>query len=144
MKNKIYLASALFTVAEQDYNILLGAALKDKGYSVFLPQIACKGLQSPQDIFNMCKQGIDGSDILVVNMEGVDVDSGTAWECGYAYACSKPIIGLRTDFRQRGDDKGLNLMLSQSAELIIYEQDFDTLIKKTIHAINRCKGGEVR
>lgn len=31
-------------------------------------------------------------------LDGVDVDSGTAWEIGYAYARGKPIIGLRTDF----------------------------------------------
>jgi nucleoside 2-deoxyribosyltransferase len=61
-------------------------------------------------------------------MEGTDVDSGTAFECGFATGINKPIIGLRTDFRQRGDNKGLNLMLSESAYSVLYEQDFNKLL----------------
>ena len=43
--------------------------------------------------------------------------SGTAWECGYAYAKGKPIVCYRTDFRITGDTEGApyNLMLSESA-----------------------------
>ena len=44
-------------------------------------------------------------------------DSGTAWECGYAFAKGKPIVCYRTDFRITGDTEGApyNLMLSESA-----------------------------
>ena len=44
-------------------------------------------------------------------------DSGTAWECGYAYAKGKPLVCYRTDFRITGDTEGApyNLMLSESA-----------------------------
>src|SRR6516164_2313015 len=45
-----------------------------------------------------------------------DPDSGTCWECGYAYQ-KKPVIVFRTDFRA-GDEPGkapFNLMLSESA-----------------------------
>jgi nucleoside 2-deoxyribosyltransferase len=50
-------------------------------------------------------------------MDGADPDSGTAWECGYAYAKGKPIVCYRTDFRITGDAAGApyNLMLSESA-----------------------------
>jgi nucleoside 2-deoxyribosyltransferase len=55
--------------------------------------------------------------MVVACMDGPDPDSGTAWECGYAYAKGKPIVCYRTDFRVSGDTKGApyNLMLSESA-----------------------------
>jgi nucleoside 2-deoxyribosyltransferase len=53
-------------------------------------------------------------------MDGSDPDSGTCWECGYAYT-KKPIILFRTDFREAGDVPGspFNLMLSASAVKVI-------------------------
>jgi nucleoside 2-deoxyribosyltransferase len=55
--------------------------------------------------------------MVVACMDGADPDSGTAWECGYAYAKGKPIVCYRTDFRISGDTAGApyNLMLSESA-----------------------------
>jgi nucleoside 2-deoxyribosyltransferase len=53
-------------------------------------------------------------------MDGPDPDSGTCWECGYAFR-KKPIVLFRTDFRQGGDAPGtpFNLMMSESAAAII-------------------------
>lgn len=45
-------------------------------------------------------------DGLIAALDGVDVDSGTAAEIGYAAALGKRIIGLRTDFRLAGDNPG--------------------------------------
>ena len=39
-------------------------------------------------------------------LDGVDVDSGTASEIGYAFARNKYIEGLRTDWRLTGDNEG--------------------------------------
>ena len=60
---------------------------------------------------------LDWADMVVACMDGPDPDSGTAWECGYAYAKGKPIVCFRTDFRISGDTKGApyNLMLTESA-----------------------------
>jgi len=54
---------------------------------------------------------------LVACMDGADPDSGTAFECGYAYAKGKPIVCYRSDFRVAGDTASApyNLMLSESA-----------------------------
>jgi nucleoside 2-deoxyribosyltransferase len=38
-------------------------------------------------------------------LDGVDVDSGTAAEIGYAAALGKPVIGWRSDLRQTGDNE---------------------------------------
>ena len=54
---------------------------------------------------------IDRSDAVFAVLDGVDVDSGTAAEIGYAYARGKTIFGLRTDFRLAGDNIGATVNL---------------------------------
>lgn len=49
---------------------------------------------------------IDTADTIVAVLDGVDVDSGTAAEIGYGFATGKRIYGLRTDFRQTGENEG--------------------------------------
>jgi nucleoside 2-deoxyribosyltransferase len=49
---------------------------------------------------------IDRADGLFAILDGVDVDSGTAAEIGYAFARGKSIFGLRTDFRLAADNHG--------------------------------------
>jgi nucleoside 2-deoxyribosyltransferase len=49
---------------------------------------------------------IDACDLALAVLDGVDVDSGTAAEIGYAFAKSKPILGYRGDFRLSADNDG--------------------------------------
>lgn len=49
---------------------------------------------------------IDDADAVFAILDGVDVDSGTAAEIGYAFARGKYVCGLRTDFRLAGDNAG--------------------------------------
>lgn len=130
----LYLASGLFTRAEIDYNWKLYEALTEKGFKVLLPQAFCDGLTSPFDIFEACVMNLQSADVVIANLEGTDVDSGTSWECGYSFAKNIPIIAIRTDFRQRGDDDGLNCMLSQSIDSIIYPEP-DESIKSIVDQI---------
>jgi nucleoside 2-deoxyribosyltransferase len=116
-KTKIYLAGPLFTVAEQRFNSGLARYLRNRGFAVWLPQDHEPRQKTAQAIFEMDLAGLDGADLVVACMDGADPDSGTAWECGYAYAKGKPIVCYRTDFRISGDTKDApyNLMLSASA-----------------------------
>lgn len=52
------------------------------------------------------KRGIDICDGLFAVLDGVDVDSGTASEIGYAAAINKPVTAYRGDFRSAGDNEG--------------------------------------
>jgi nucleoside 2-deoxyribosyltransferase len=118
---KLYLAGPLFTLAEQRFNADLARFLKTQGFEVWLPQEheprQRKGEGKAQAIFRMDVEALDCADIVVACMDGPDPDSGTAWECGYAFAKGKPVVCYRTDFRISGDTKGApyNLMLSASA-----------------------------
>jgi nucleoside 2-deoxyribosyltransferase len=49
---------------------------------------------------------IKKADAVLAILDGVDVDSGTASEIGFAAALGKPIVGLRLDTRQAGDNEG--------------------------------------
>jgi nucleoside 2-deoxyribosyltransferase len=54
---------------------------------------------------------IDKSDLVFAVLDGVDVDSGTASEIGYAFAKGKRIIGYRGDFRLSADNEGSTVNL---------------------------------
>ena len=111
---KLYFAGPLFSAAERSWNEDLAAGLREGGHEVFLPQEQGPGKDAP-GIFGADVAGLDWADALVAIMDGPDPDSGTAWECGYAYG-KKPIILIRTDHRaQTGSGAQYNAMLSESA-----------------------------
>lgn len=114
---RIYLAGPLFTVAEREFNAQLKVLLEQHGHSVWLPQEHEAPDKSARRIFEDDVAAIDAAEVVVANMDGPDPDSGTSWECGYAYGKSKPYLLFRTDFRV-ADKQGrapFNPMLSASA-----------------------------
>ena len=52
------------------------------------------------------RTAIDCCDMVLAVLDGVDVDSGTAAEIGYAFARDKPILGYRGDLRLSADNEG--------------------------------------
>ncbi len=48
---------------------------------------------------------------MLAVLDGVDVDSGTAAEIGYAFAKCKKILGYRGDFRLSADNDGSTVNL---------------------------------
>jgi len=126
-KKIIYLAGPLFTHAELEYNLKLKDMLLNDGFSVFLPQEDAEDAaqererQNQECIFRKCVEGVDTSDLVVAILDGVDVDSGTAWEIGYAYAKGKPVIGLRTDFRAFSDGV-VNLMVEMAIDSLARDE----------------------
>jgi nucleoside 2-deoxyribosyltransferase len=132
---KLYFAAPLFTTAERAFNKALAVRLEAGGHGVFLPQergpsddldapIGGEGAtararsMSAGEVLEKNLRGLDWAEGVVAIMDGPDPDSGTAWECGYAYARAKPTVVLRTDFRGVGDTSGsaYNAMLSGSAD----------------------------
>jgi len=54
---------------------------------------------------------LDACDAVLAVLDGVDVDSGTAAEIGYAFARGKRIVGYRGDLRLAGDNEALTVNL---------------------------------
>jgi nucleoside 2-deoxyribosyltransferase len=115
---KIYLAGPLFTSPERQFNADLARFLGEMGHEVWLPQDKEPRELTAKSIFDMDMEGVKWANIVVACMDGSDPDSGTCFECGYAYE-KKPIICYRTDFRGAGDIDGAkyNLMLWASANV---------------------------
>jgi nucleoside 2-deoxyribosyltransferase len=112
---KLYFAGPLFTTPERTWNVDVAAALRAAGHEIFLPQEQEPG-KDAAGIFATDIGGIDWADGLVAIMDGPDPDSGTCWEVGYAYGCRKPIVLVRTDFRNMAGRAGTyNPMMAQSA-----------------------------
>ncbi|UGV40070.1 nucleoside 2-deoxyribosyltransferase [Methanococcoides orientis] len=132
---KIYLAAPLFSEAEQEFNKKLETALEEIGFSVFVPQEDSNDTEAAREdmdssnIFQLNVEAIDACDIVVAVLDGgTDVDSGTAWEIGYAYAKNKTVIGIKTDFRTLGPEGLVNLMIGESANEL--ETSVKALLKK--------------
>jgi len=51
------------------------------------------------------RQAIESGDVVVAVLDGPDVDSGTASEIGFAFACGKTIFGYRGDIRLTGENQ---------------------------------------
>ena len=136
MSRQIYLAGPLFTAAEKEWMAKLRDELRQhvhgSGGSVIWPgdlftaeQVNAWGDQAKLHIFRGCLEHLEASDLVVAVLDGTQVDDGTAWEIGYAHAKGKPVIGLRTDFRNGGDTPSsrVNAMIEGSCERICASVD---------------------
>ena len=109
-KEIIFQSGPLFSEAEQAFHRTLTARLRDAGHDVIWgggllteEQIEAADVHAPSLIVSTCRDAIDNCTCMVALLDGAQVDDGTAWEIGYAYARDIPIYGLRTDFRNAGD-----------------------------------------
>lgn len=131
-KTRVYFAAPLFTQAEWQWNARLAEELRKLGIDVTLPQTKAEPMLKGEEkfdahaLFIANTAGIDEADVVLAVFDQADPDSGTCWECGYAYKTARPIVGLRTDIRGAGDDPSasINLMLSQSCKEFV-EVPFD-------------------
>ena len=61
---------------------------------------------------------IRGSQLLIAQLDGQEVDAGTAAEVGYAAALSLPCLGVRSDLRASGEP-GMRVNLQLQAFIVL-------------------------
>ena len=114
---RIYFAAPLFTAAERQWNAgivadLQAAAPELAAAKWSIPQAFCAPFEGPNGvdhgaIYNACHEHLVAADIVIAVLDGSDVDSGTAWEAGFACAsenrssvyaptCDRPKMAPRT------------------------------------------------
>ncbi|HJJ56411.1 MAG TPA: nucleoside 2-deoxyribosyltransferase, partial [Methanocorpusculum sp.] len=135
-KYHIYLAAPLFSESQRRYNETIASFLASKYYDVYLPQSVDDTVQSRQSnreklIYQSNINALKQSDIVVAIIDGSDVDSGTAWEMGYAKAMGKRVIAIRSDFRKYSKSELVNLMLESDIDVISNYMDLVSVIENT-------------
>lgn len=107
-KIKIYMAGPLFNEGDRYTNQINSDKLRELGYSTFLPQeivITNNSSKLVKDgCFYMDLKAISICDYLVVNCNGMDIDSGTAAEIGLGYGLNKKMILYKSDVRNYYND----------------------------------------
>ena len=107
----------MFNIYEQVFQQQIEAAVAELG-TTFLPQRDCP--QDEEKIFATCLEALTRSQCVVANLSGVDVDSGTAFEVGYAYAKGIPVFALRSEIAVQFPDRTIfpNIMLRDSVKVL--------------------------
>ena len=123
---KIYLASPFFNEEELKNVQKAEEILMNRGFQVFSPRLnevrtdenTQFALWSKETFMND-KRFIDWADAVVMLYYGGYSDSGTAWECGYAYGTNTPVVVVHL-----GDDS--NLMVHEGCHSNIRLDDLVT------------------
>jgi len=134
---RVYLAAPLFSEGQRAYNLSVVRNLRNNFFDVFLPQETgddshTRDKEEQVRIFSENLQALEKSDIVIAIIDGADADSGTAWEMGYAFSQKKQVIALRTDFRRAGMYERVNLMLEESAKVVISTLELLEVIKSPL------------
>nr|MDO8098741.1 nucleoside 2-deoxyribosyltransferase [Candidatus Njordarchaeota archaeon] len=128
---RVFFAAPLFSEAERDFNSKAARLLRGEGFEVWLAQehrfIERSSIKEKRSIFEEDVEALKKSDLIVAVLDGVDVDSGVAFEIGFACALGKPILGLKTDHRVFSELEQVNLMLE--ASLVKTCKDLDDALK---------------
>ncbi|MDH5770626.1 MAG: nucleoside 2-deoxyribosyltransferase [Candidatus Bathyarchaeota archaeon] len=112
---QIFLAAPLFSESECGFNEKLAKELREAGFNVWMAQEAPfieEGTdEEKRSIYEEDIAALKKSDVVVAVLDGTVVESGVAFEIGYAAALKKSIIGLKTDYRSFSNMENINLIL---------------------------------
>lgn len=115
---QIFLAAPLFNESEREFNEKVAKDLREAGFDVWMAQeapfIKEGSHEEKKKIYEKDILALKASDGVVAVLDGVEVDSGVAFEMGFAKALGKPIIGLKTDYRTFSRKEKVNLILEVS------------------------------
>lgn len=96
---KVYLASPFFNDTELENVKLAEDILTTRGFDVFSPRLNEVRVDEftqqawwSRETFANDRRFIDWADVVVMLYYGSYSDSGTAWECGYAYGTNTPVV----------------------------------------------------
>ncbi len=117
----VYVAGPLFNAAERAAAEGVEAICRRAGFRTFLPHrdagLLGERARKPGGIFRADLRGLERADVVVAILNGPTVDTGTAWEIGYAFAKGKTVIGYLDDLRARSGPNPVDLMISRSCAI---------------------------
>lgn len=107
---RIYMAGAMFTAADKEFNLRLAAQLRTHGFDVYCPNESepindkKRTDVTAEMIYDFDIRELEASNVVLLQ---VSEDSGSNWEAGYMDALSKHVdperwygvMGMATDIR---------------------------------------------
>lgn len=120
MNRLIYIAGPLYSQAERDWLERLDALCQRLGFRTFLPHRDA-GLLTPTnglELYQSDCAALEKANFILAVLDGPGVDSGTAWELGYARRGNTPLIGIRTDSRSCTPFSRVNLMIERCTNVL--------------------------
>lgn len=127
----VYIAGPFFNETEIENVEYVEQVLTRKGYEFFSP------MRHPVDgevgtvewarkVFALDRESLEKADVVVLLYYGNYSDTGTAWECGYAYAKGIPVVLVHVE------ETDSNLMLHVSSASNISLKDLETYDFETL------------
>ena len=125
MIQNVYIASPFFNEREIKNIEYAEKVLESKGIGYFSPmRHQASGTPGTPEwaekLFKLDVDAINKADAVVLMYYGNYSDSGTAWECGYAYSVGKPVVVVHVD---RESDS--NLMIHCGCATNVYLDEFE-------------------
>ena len=125
---KVYLASPFFNEEENNvYQKVINILRNQENIDLFVPKEHTipnawdlSNRVWAENVFAVDILGIQKADVVVVLNFGMYSDSGTAWECGYAYALGKKVINICV-----GCNKDFSLMMLNGCNAVVPLADLD-------------------
>jgi nucleoside 2-deoxyribosyltransferase len=121
-----YIAGPLFNEGERFWNTEIDSRVRKVGITTYVPQRDGVKLDHQSDvrkIFEEDKNAVTQADLIVANLDGMDVDAGTAWELGFAHGLGKHCIGVYSDWRLHFKWQTVNLMIQCSVDKLVHSLD---------------------
>ena len=136
---RAYIAGPLFNEGERWFDEQIEGCAARAGLETFLPHRDGMEFQTEgwtkEAVFAIDKGAIDRAEIVIANLNGIETDSGTAWELGYAYARGKHLVGIHTDMRMRFVDQVDNLMIECALHKLVRSLDeLDAYLREYVAA----------
>ena len=114
----VYIAGPLFTEGERRILEDIDKFFQQVNFRTYLPHrdagLFTREGDSSRRFFNNDLEKLQEADFIIAVLNGVDVDSGTSWEIGYAFAHKKPVIGYVKDTRVYDPKTQFNPMIWNS------------------------------
>ena len=139
---KVYLASPFFEAGEiAIYNKAIQLLRSQPDIDLFVPRehTIPNAWDLPnhiwaENVFSADLLALQKAEVVVVLNHGLYSDSGTAWECGYAYATGKVVVNVNIEYY----DTPFSLMMMNGctttvsfSDLMIYT--LKTILKKNLN-----------
>ncbi|HLC73237.1 MAG TPA: nucleoside 2-deoxyribosyltransferase [Candidatus Nanoarchaeia archaeon] len=115
----IYIAGPFFNEAQREFLDKIQSMCKELKLKTYLPYKdgGVKNKNNSNEIFQKNIENLDKSNLVIAYLTMPEMDTGTAFELGYAYSKNIKIMAILDDIRFFNKEQ-LNLMIEKSVKIV--------------------------